>query len=69
MAQECYGIQDVNTGLWLISWNPFSQTGDFGNESSAICFATEADRDEVLVLLNANQPGGFVGGRPNKPPK
>lgn len=67
MPQQCLAIQDTVTSLWLISWDPISETGQFGNSKFAICFSTEEQRQSVLDILNQGNPGRFIGQNP--PPR
>jgi hypothetical protein len=67
MPQNCLAIQDTVTGLWLIGWDPINQTAQFGNSKSAVCFATEAQRQSVIDFLNQGQANRFIGQNP--PPR
>lgn len=64
---ECLGIQDTSTGLWLISINS-DGTYSWGNSWDAICFETDAARQAVLDVLNAGGGDQFRVGRPKTPP-
>ena len=68
MPQQCLAIYDTVTRLWLISWDPVNQTGQFGsNPKAAICFTSEEQRQVVLDILNQSNPGRFIGQNP--PPR
>lgn len=69
MPQQCLAIQDTQTGLWLIGWNPQTQQGTFGNSKNAICFTDEESRSSVLSYLNSSDPNPnrFIGQQP--PPR
>lgn len=64
--QECLGIQDTTTGLWLISINS-DGSYSWGNASDAICFPSDAARDAVLAELNSGGSDRFIGHVPPKP--
>ena len=57
---ECLGIQDTSTGLWLISINS-DGTYSWGNSWDAICFGSEGARQAVLDGLGGDN---FAPGRP-----
>lgn len=59
----CYGIFDSQTGLWLTGYNEPVQNCTWGNEEDAVCFNSEAKRDEVLAELNLGA-ARFIGQNP-----
>lgn len=61
---ECLGIQDTSTGLWLISINS-DGTYSWGNSWNAICFESDAARQAVLDDLGGSN---FAPGRPPRRP-
>ncbi len=63
MPKTCYSIFDSQTGLWLTAYTEPVEYCMWGNESNAVCFQTEADRDRVVGLLN-NGSGRFIGQNP-----
>lgn len=63
MPKICNSIFDTQTGLWLTAYTEPVEYCMWGNESNAVCFQTEADRDRVVGLLN-NGSSRFIGQNP-----
>lgn len=61
---QCYSIFDSQTGLWLTAYTEPVEYCLWGNQSNAVCFQTEADRDRVVGLLNEGGTSRFIGQNP-----
>jgi len=63
MPKICNSIFDTQTGLWLTAYTEPVEYCMWGNEENAICFNSEAKRQEVLDALN-NGTSRFIGQNP-----
>jgi len=63
MANECYGVQNTDTGLWIIAVND-NGTFSWGNAEDAVCF-TESQQLQIVEDLGG---GNFAPGRPKRRP-
>ena len=57
---ECYGVQNTTTSLWIIAVSD-NGTYSWGNAENAVCF-TEAQQLEIVATLGE----GFAPGRPKR---
>ncbi len=62
MNNECYGVQNTTSGLWIIAVND-DGTYSWGNAENAVCF-TETQQLQIVGDLGE----GFAPGRPPRRP-
>lgn len=63
MSNECFGVQNTTTGLWIIAVSD-NGTYSWGNAENAVCFTQEQQLEIV-----ANLGEGFAPGRPPRRPQ